>query len=175
MPDFNLFTNNVSTSEDESFTVTGTGIFDKMMESVTTHITAEFDRGSITGTERATVYLGALQSVLQTSAKIFLESQLADDQSAQVQAQTSLLGKQLLEVEAKTALIDSQKTTEDLKDELVQAQTLGFKTDAKQKLYAKQLETWAIYYSVAKSGSPPTSANTVSIDAMHADIISDLS
>jgi hypothetical protein len=173
MPDFNLFTDNTSVDE-TTFEVTGSGIFDNMMEAVTLHITSEFDKGSITGTERATVYLGALQSVLQTSAKIFLESQLADDQSAQVQAQTDLIEQQILESIAKTALITAQKTTEDLKDELVQAQTLGFKTDAKQKLYAKMAETWAIFYSVAKSGSPPDSANTIAIDALQAEILADL-
>ena len=173
MLDFDLFTKDVSVNE-TTYQVTGTGIFDKMMEAVTTHITSEFDKGAITGTERATVYLGALQTVLQTSAKVFLESELVDNQSEQILAQTQLVQKQILESTAKTALINSQKTTEDLKDELVSAQTLGFKTDAKQKVFAKMLETWAIYYSVAKAGNPPNSANTTAIDALQADILADL-
>lgn len=172
MPAFTLFTDGVST--DAEFKVTGTGIFDDMMEAVTAHVDAQFDKGSITGTQYSEVYLGALQTVLQTSAKIFLETQLADDQSAQVQAQTRLVEQQILESTAKTALINSQKVTEDLKDDLVAAQTLGFKTDAKQKVLSKMLETWAIYYSVAKSGNPPNSANTIEIDELKDAILADL-
>ena len=42
--------------------VTGTGVFDDLMETVVKHLEAQFQLGRITGTDYATVYLGALQS-----------------------------------------------------------------------------------------------------------------
>ena len=47
--------------------VTGTGVFDDLMEAVTTHLEAQYQLGRITGTDFATVYLGAMQSALQQS------------------------------------------------------------------------------------------------------------
>ena len=40
--------------------ITGTGVFDDLMESVTAHLEAQFQLGRITGTDFATVYLGCL-------------------------------------------------------------------------------------------------------------------
>ena len=47
--------------------ITGSGVFDDLMESVTAHLEAQFQLGRITGTDFATVYLGAMQSALQAS------------------------------------------------------------------------------------------------------------
>lgn len=171
--DINEFTHCLTTDVSD-YTLTGEGIFDKTMESVTKHIKAQYDSGALTGSDYSTVYLGALQTALQTSAKIFLEYQLAEDQSNLVKEQKNLVTQQILESTAKTALIESQKATEDLKSALVEAQTLGFKTDAKQKVLAKMLETWAIYFSVAQSGQPPDSALSTAIDDLRADILADL-
>ena len=47
--------------------VTGSGVFDDLMEAVTTHLEAQYQLGRITGGDFATVYLGAMQSALQQS------------------------------------------------------------------------------------------------------------
>jgi len=151
MTDFTGFTGNVITDAD--FKVTGDGILDDIMETMTKHVQAQFDRGSITGVEYSSVYLGGMQAALSTATQLFLGGETAV---------------------AKADLIKSQKLTEDEKVSLVNAQTLGFRTDAKQKVLAKMMETWAIYYSVAKAGAPPNSANTTEIDELKDDIISDL-
>ena len=45
--------------------VTGTGIFDDMMETVNAHMAAQFNLGRITGSDYATVYLTAMQATVQ--------------------------------------------------------------------------------------------------------------
>ena len=53
-------TTNVAT--DSSYVVTGDGILDDIMETVNKHLDAQFKLGRITGTDYATVYLGAMQA-----------------------------------------------------------------------------------------------------------------
>ena len=45
--------------------VTGTGIFDDMMETVNAHMAAQFNLGRITGSDYATVYLTVMQATIQ--------------------------------------------------------------------------------------------------------------
>ena len=45
--------------------VTGTGVFDDMMETVNAHMAAQFNLGRITGSDYATVYLTAMQATVQ--------------------------------------------------------------------------------------------------------------
>jgi hypothetical protein len=47
--------------------LTGTGVFDVLMSTVSLHLLEEFKQGRITGEEYTTVYLGALTAVLQQS------------------------------------------------------------------------------------------------------------
>jgi len=170
---FTEFTNNVTT-DSSTYKVQGDGIFDDMMESITAHIKSQYDSGAINGVDYAKVYLGAMQSVIQTAAKIYLETQIQIDTSALLQAQKLLVDKQVIESISKNLLLEAQKTTEDKKDDLITAQTLGFKVDAKQKVLAKTLETWAIYYSVNKTGAAPTIVNEAKTSALYEDILNDL-
>ena len=54
----------------------GTGIFDKLMESVTNVISDQYDSGRLNGQEFATVLTGGIQAVLQESVQYALQSQL---------------------------------------------------------------------------------------------------
>ena len=56
-------TANVST--DANNVVTGTGVFDDMMETVNAHMAAQFNLGRITGSDYATVFLTAMQATVQ--------------------------------------------------------------------------------------------------------------
>ena len=64
--------------------VTGDGTFDKLMGSVNAQIDNQFNMGRIKGTDYATVYLGAMQSVISQSMQFEL-------QEKQAEAQTELL------------------------------------------------------------------------------------
>ena len=127
--------------------IDGSGVFDVLMRATKAHLEQEFSKNRIKGPEFATVYLGALQSTMQTalaflaqSKKMELEAQLleqqilladrenqkAQAQLLQIQAQTLQIEKQTLAVDsqilqttAQTALVQQQKTN--LVDELLTA------------------------------------------------------
>ena len=170
---FTDYTSNVTT--DAAFVVTGDGMLDDLMETITAHVKAQFCDNKITGTDYATVYLGSLQAALTTSAKIFLERQLAEKQAELLDGQIALVTQQIAESAAKTALLTAQKITEDEKPALVIAQTLGFQVDGKQKLYSKCMESWAVYESVNKLGDGgPNTIDYANMLALYNDIITDL-
>lgn len=78
----------VTTSTDGKYTVTGTGVFDDLMEAVNAHLDAQFNLGRLTGADYATVYLGAVQSSMQQSVAFILGKQQADKQAELLEAQT---------------------------------------------------------------------------------------
>lgn len=72
-----------------SATIDGTGVFDVLMKANKAHLEEQFTKGRIKGTEYATVYLGSLEQVLQSSVqfllskdKIGLEAQILEKQLA---------------------------------------------------------------------------------------------
>lgn len=77
-------TKNVTVSNN---VVIGDGAFDDLMETVNLHIKAQFDSGRLKGSDYATVYLGAIQSVIAQSMQFEL-------QRASTEAQTALYERQ---------------------------------------------------------------------------------
>lgn len=64
-------------STDSNNIVTGTGVFDDMMETVNAHMAAQFNLGRITGSDYATVYLTALQATVQQAVAYTVAMQKA--------------------------------------------------------------------------------------------------
>lgn len=62
----------------------GTGAFDALMRSTKLHLLEEYNAQRITGNEYATVYLGALSVVLQTSIQFLLNEQQAHQIAAEI-------------------------------------------------------------------------------------------
>ena len=56
-------------------TVDGSGVFDVLMKATKAHLEQEFLKGRIKGSEYATVYLGSLQTVLQTALQFTLQKE----------------------------------------------------------------------------------------------------
>lgn len=106
--------------------VAGTGVFDVLMRSVNAQLELEFKAGRIKGAEYATVYLGSMQSVLQTSLqfllqrdKATLEAELVKAQVLQATAQTALVDQQIAQSVKQAALLEQQRVN--LADELATA------------------------------------------------------
>lgn len=121
-------TSNIAT--DSNNKVTGDGNFDKLMEAVTAHLDAQFALGRISGTDYATVYLGAMQSVIAQSVNFVLgvEKTNADValtvlQGTQVSAQTALTNQQQLTEVQNTDLVNKRVATEVAQELQVDAQT----------------------------------------------------
>ena len=64
MTDISYNTLSTATTVGTGNSTDGAGNFDNLMKVVTLHLEAQFAAGRITGTDYATVYLGALQSTL---------------------------------------------------------------------------------------------------------------
>ncbi|OYT55981.1 MAG: hypothetical protein B6U76_04700 [Desulfurococcales archaeon ex4484_217_2] len=136
---FTDFTNNVTVSEDGNYTVTGEGVFDTLMATVNTQISAQFNLGRLTGAEYSAVYLGGMQAAIAESMKFILQKQIAEEQT-----------------DGEAAKVD-----------LIKRQTKGFDDDAKAKLTKQLLDSWSVAYSVAKNASGiPDAIKTNTIDSI---------
>lgn len=137
-------TSNVTSDDD--FVVTGDGVFDKLMETVNKHLDAQFKLNRITGTDYATVYLGALQATVQQAAVFTLgmekanaETDLLTQKSVTEYAQTM----QTTKVAPDADSISGKQAT------LYGEQAKGFKWNADQKYLKTIFDAWSINVSTA--------------------------
>ena len=132
--DVTEFTNNVTTDAID-YTVTGDGIFDKLMDTATKYLKAQFESNRIREEDYASAYIQIYQTTLQTALEVWLKKGIAE-------AQLELLAKQL--------------ETEDAKKALYRRQIEGFDEDYKQKILKIMMDSWAVGFSVAKDSFEAT-------------------
>jgi len=92
-----------------SGSLTGTGVFDELMKAVEAHVKEEYSKGRIKGGDYATVYLGALQSVMDRSLQFMLQQQRTDLEAQLLQEQIQNAIAERTQIEAQTALTNQQK------------------------------------------------------------------
>ena len=135
------FTNNVTT-DTIGYTVTGDGIFDKLMDTATKHLKAQFESNRIREEDYASAYIQIYQTTLQTALEVWLKKGIAEAQLKLTEKQIELLEKQL--------------ETEDAKKALYRRQIEGFDEDYKQKILKIMMDSWAVGFSVAKDSFEAT-------------------
>ena len=155
--DITEFTDNVEKVEDENGAVTGTGIFDVLMNTATKHLQVQFDSGKISGELYASAYIQVYQVTLQTAKDIWLQKGIS---------------------EAQLALLSKQINSEDAKRDLYRRQIEGFDEDYKQKILKIMMDSWAVGFSVSKdsfqaSGIPATMQKTTIDDLYNSHIRTD--
>lgn len=149
--------NTITLDKLTSASAAGVGVFDVLMRSVKAQLDAEYQTNRIKGSEYATVYLGSLQAVLQTSLdfllhkqKTSLEAQLLEQQIllAQTEVLKSELQRQALEASlpkitaeiaqltAQTAVVTQQKLN--LVAEALNIEKQGLHLDAQAALSTQQ-------------------------------------
>jgi hypothetical protein len=90
--------------------LTGTGVFDVLLQTLRLHLDREFTSGRITGTAYATVYSQALTSFLgQATAYCLSKAKLALELQ-QLAEQVTLLQLQQTKLTAETSLVESQQS-----------------------------------------------------------------
>lgn len=172
------FTANVKKVEDDNGAITGTGIFDVLMNTATKHLQVQFDSGKINGELYANAYIQVYQVTLQTAKDIWLQKSTSDAQLALLGKQADLLSAQIITEGAKrdnlnkqTDLLSEQITlegikgnhlnkqvdllgkqvdSEDAKKDLYRRQIEGFDEDYKQKILKIMMDSWAVGFSVSK-------------------------
>jgi hypothetical protein len=136
--------------------ITGTGVFDDLMESVTAHLEAQYQLGRITGTDFATVYLGAMQSALQASVSYAIGQEKTN-------AEVALLTQKQTTEFAQTLVTGNQTPNANSvmgKDITLKGeQAKGFKWNADQKYLKTIIDAWTINTNVA--GSPVSTVNVL--------------
>ncbi len=138
--------------------VTGTGIFDDLMEAVNIHLEAQFQLGRITGADYANVYLGAMQSALQNSASFTLGKEKTNAEStliAQKEITEYAQTQQTTKVAPHADSLTGKQAT------LYGEQSKGFKWNADQKYLKTLLDAWSINISTAGVAS----TNIVALNA----------
>ena len=135
--------------------VTGSGVFDDLMEAVTTHLEAQYQLGRITGGDFATVYLGAMQSALQQSVAYAIGAEKTNSEVALItQKQVTEYGQTLVtgnNTPNANSTLGKQVT-------LYGEQAKGFKWNADQKYLKTLLDAWAINISTAGVASTQVTA-----------------
>ena len=152
------FTDNVKKVEGDNGAITGTGIFDVLMNTATKHLQVQFDSGKINGELYANAYIQVYQVTLQTAKDIWLQKGIS---------------------EAQLALLSKQINSEDAKRDLYRRQIEGFDEDYKQKILKICMDSWAVGFSVAKdsfeaSGIPAPMTKSFIDDLLNDYIVPDL-
>lgn len=89
-------------------TLTGSGVFDVLMQAMRQHLECEFNQNRIKGPDYATVYLGSLTQILQTSVEFLLNKDEAALKAQLVEAQIRLTEAEILKAQAQSALVAQQ-------------------------------------------------------------------
>ena len=142
--DINNLTQNVTTSADN--VVTGSGIFDDMMETVNAHMAAQFNLGRITGSDYATVYLTAIQATVQQAVAFTIGAQKGNAE------QCLLFQKVVTEFahnDRETKVAPTATSIMGRQASLSGEQAKGFKWNADQKYLKTILDAWSINTSTA--------------------------
>lgn len=130
--------------------------------SVTTDVNGDVVLGASTGT-------GLIDEQINEQAE---KVDLVTGQIAKVYADTALVGQQ-----QETELAQTTDPTGGLllsKQELIQAQTLGFASDTKQKVLKQMFEGYAVTLSIAGSATAPDASKEPSIDNLVGEILADV-
>ena len=131
---------------DASNVVTGTGVFDDMMETVNAHLGAQFALGRITGSDYATVYLTAMQATVQQAVAYTIGMQKGNAE------ETRLFQKEVTEfaqTDKATKVAPSTTSIMGTQSALSVEQAKGFKWNADQKYLKTLLDAWSINISTA--------------------------
>ena len=141
-------TSNVATANG---VVTGDGVFDDLMEAVNTQLNNQYELGRITGNDYATVYLGAMQAVIQQAVTFALSVEKAN-------AETALLDQKKVteyaqtKVDAATGTLANSPASDSVLERQVNLyteQAKGFKWNADQKYLDTLLRAWGININTA--------------------------
>jgi len=142
-------------STDGNNVVTGTGIFDDMMETVNAHMAAQFNLGRITGSDYATVYLTAIQATVQQAVAYTIGIQKGNAE------ESLLLQKEITEfaqTEQATKVAPTTTSVAGRANNLSSEQAKGFKWNADQKYLKTLLDAWAVNVSTAGIASTGVTA-----------------
>lgn len=109
----------ISNSDLTQVSLTGSGIFDLLMQASSLHLQAELQAGRITGASYTQAYMAAMQYAMQNAVQFVTSSkqingqlQLLEQQTLTEVQNTAHVAKQILQTIAATTLLDKQALSE---------------------------------------------------------------
>lgn len=149
----------------------GTAIFDVLMKAVNENINIQYELTRITGSDYATVYLGAIETCIKEATNLLLQKAIADKEIEVKQAQINVA---LEEKRLKAAQADAypDQAAKDLlvkqaNIELLNRQKEGFDDNKYQKLFEAQMNAWALMFSSGLLTDKPTIISNDSASALY--------
>ena len=118
----------------------GTAIFDVLMKAVNENINIQFEQNRITGSDYATVYLGAIETCIKEATNLLLQKAVADKEIEVKQAQILQIQASILNTQEDTKLKTAQIATEQEEKKLKAAQALAFPLQSAKDLDYKQAQ-----------------------------------
>lgn len=107
----------------------GIGVFDALIAAVNKNIEIQFNKGRITGSNYADVYLGSMQAVLQQSVEFLLRKDLTeaqiDSEMKNIELKTAQLAAERNKAEAELEKQWGYDVTRDVNGELVLGNSTG--------------------------------------------------
>lgn len=109
--------------------ISGDGVFDKLMSTLSEHLLKEFQNGRITGVNYSNVYLGGMTTVMQQSIEFLLRKdlvakqvELTEAQTEQAKAQTDLTLKQIEIADTQIAITQKELELKEKEVEIAEQQ-----------------------------------------------------
>ena len=96
------------TTVDNQYVWNGTGVFDVLMKAINGNIKVQYDNGNIDTSQYATVYLGAIQTAIQSAVDFLLREKLTEAQVDDVLKGTLLKQEQIDASKADTTRNDNE-------------------------------------------------------------------
>lgn len=149
--------------------VGGTGVFDKLMSSASSHIQEELDAGRITNREYSEIYTAALNQSMAIGVQFLLGKQKTYFQDLLLQQQLETERAKTQDtlsdgVTPVTGIIGKDKEVKEAQKELYEEQTRSFE----KEIQLKAAKFWTDYNTLAKSldegVSAPTNFSLANID-----------
>ena len=152
----------------------GTGVFDILMTVVSKHIQEEYNKNRITGKEYATVYIGAVNAVLQQAVQFLSIGQQVEKLNAEIgllrQKTVTELAQTDNDIPAGLGFNNDTVVAGSIakQKDLLTAQTTGFTRDAEQKILKAFLDTWAVRRTTDEGTTTPSNIADTAINAVAA-------
>lgn len=135
-------------------TLDGSGNFDVLMRTMLLHIEKEYAKGRIKGTEYSTVYLGALNAVLEKAMAFTME------------VDKSWLEAEILRLEAEKLEIEKQKVTAEITVLVAQECKLRAEFDVLEQQKLKTIEETGLLAQKRQTELAQTNGAAVTTDSV---------
>ena len=118
----------------------GTAIFDVLMKAVNENINIQYELTRITGSDYATVYLGAIETCIKEATNLLLQKAITDKEIEVKQAQILQIQAATLNTQEDTKLKSAQIKTEQEETKLKTAQAIAYPLQSAKDLEVKSKE-----------------------------------